>query len=83
MTLFIHNPITAALGILAHGVVAPRQLHVMHQAGDAPEIASAANTSPSPSAQHSASGSAAQPSTGDGASPRSTGRRLIAGAGFL
>ncbi|MEC3951941.1 MFS transporter [Nocardia sp. CDC153] len=50
LTLLIHNPITAALGLLAYGVaafsvVAPLQLRVMQQAGDAPDIASAANIS--------------------------------------
>ncbi|WP_327116044.1 MFS transporter [Nocardia sp. NBC_01730] len=50
MTLLIHHPITAAVGILAYGVaafsvVAPLQLRVMHKAGDAPDIASAANIS--------------------------------------
>ncbi|MGW4242203.1 MFS transporter [Nocardia sp. NPDC004722] len=50
LTLLIHNPITAALGLLAYGVaafsvVAPLQLRVMRQAGDAPDIASAANIS--------------------------------------
>ncbi|GAB2505191.1 MFS transporter [Nocardia heshunensis] len=50
LTLLIHNPITAALGLLAYGVaafsvVAPLQLRVLQQAGDAPDIASAANIS--------------------------------------
>ncbi|MVU81712.1 MFS transporter [Nocardia sp. ET3-3] len=50
LTLLIHNPVTAALGLLAYGVaafsvVAPLQLRVMQKAGDAPDIASAANIS--------------------------------------
>ncbi|GLY64909.1 MFS transporter [Amycolatopsis taiwanensis] len=50
MTLLIHNPITAAIGVLLYGiaafsVVAPLQLRVMTMAGDAPDIASAANIS--------------------------------------
>ncbi|MEC3916879.1 MFS transporter [Nocardia sp. CDC160] len=50
LTLLIRNPITAALGLLAYGVaafsvVAPLQLRVMRKAGDAPDIASAANIS--------------------------------------
>jgi MFS transporter, DHA1 family, inner membrane transport protein len=50
MTLAITNPITAVIGLLIYGiaafaVVAPLQLQVMNQAGDAPDIASAANIS--------------------------------------
>jgi DHA1 family inner membrane transport protein len=50
MTLLIQNPITAVVGILLYGVaafsvVAPLQLRVMAMAGDAPDIASAANIS--------------------------------------
>jgi predicted MFS family arabinose efflux permease len=50
MTLLIQNPITAVVGILLYGVaafsvVAPLQLRVMAKAGDAPDIASAANIS--------------------------------------
>ncbi|GAA2443713.1 MFS transporter [Actinomadura vinacea] len=50
MTLLIQHPVTAIIGILAYGtaafsVVAPLQLRVMQTAGDAPDIASAANIS--------------------------------------
>ncbi|WP_119730179.1 MFS transporter [Thermomonospora amylolytica] len=50
MTLLIRHPVTAIPGILAYGiaafsVVAPLQLRVMAKAGDAPDIASAANIS--------------------------------------
>jgi DHA1 family inner membrane transport protein len=50
MTLLIHNPITAIVGIVLYGiaafsVVAPLQLRVMTKAGDAPDVASAANIS--------------------------------------
>jgi DHA1 family inner membrane transport protein len=50
MTLLIHNPVTAAAGVLLYGVaafsvVAPLQMWVMTKAGDAPDIASAANIS--------------------------------------
>ncbi|HEX7023848.1 MAG TPA: hypothetical protein VF187_03435, partial [Gemmatimonadales bacterium] len=50
MTLLIQHPVTAVIGIVAYGiaafsVVAPLQLRVMQKAGDAPDIASAANIS--------------------------------------
>ncbi|WP_376771592.1 hypothetical protein [Actinomadura alba] len=50
MTLLIQNPVTAVIGIMAYSiaafsVVAPLQLRVMAKAGDAPDIASAANIS--------------------------------------
>ena len=50
MSLLIHNPVTAAVGVLLYGVaafsvVAPLQIWVMTKAGDAPDIASAANIS--------------------------------------
>ncbi|KPV54974.1 hypothetical protein SE17_00550, partial [Kouleothrix aurantiaca] len=50
MTFTITNPVTAIVGLLVYGiaafaVVAPLQLRVMTQAGDAPDIASAANIS--------------------------------------
>jgi MFS transporter, DHA1 family, inner membrane transport protein len=50
MSLLIHNPVTAAAGVLLYGiaafsVVAPLQMWVMTKAGDAPDIASAANIS--------------------------------------
>ena len=50
MSLLIHNPVTAAIGVLLYGiaafsVVAPLQMWVMTKAGDAPDIASAANIS--------------------------------------
>lgn len=50
MTLLIQHPVTATIGVLLYGiaafsVVAPLQLRVMTMAGDAPDIASAANIS--------------------------------------
>ncbi|WP_255622714.1 MFS transporter [Pseudonocardia sp. DSM 110487] len=50
MSLLIHNPVTAIIGVLLYGVaafsvVAPLQMWVMTKAGDAPDIASAANIS--------------------------------------
>jgi MFS transporter, DHA1 family, inner membrane transport protein len=50
MTFAIQSQITAVLGLLIYGtaafaVVAPLQLRVMSEAGDAPDIASAANIS--------------------------------------
>jgi MFS transporter, DHA1 family, inner membrane transport protein len=50
MSLLIHNPVTAVVGVLLYGiaafsVVAPLQMWVMTKAGDAPDIASAANIS--------------------------------------
>lgn len=50
MTLLIHNPVTAIIGVVLYGiaafsVVAPLQLRVMTKAGDAPDVASAANIS--------------------------------------
>ncbi len=50
MSLLIHNPVTAVVGVLLYGiaafsVVAPLQMWVMAKAGDAPDIASAANIS--------------------------------------
>jgi DHA1 family inner membrane transport protein len=50
MSVLIHNPVTAIIGVLLYGiaafsVVAPLQMWVMTKAGDAPDIASAANIS--------------------------------------
>jgi MFS transporter, DHA1 family, inner membrane transport protein len=50
MTFAIQSPVTAVAGLLLYGmaafaVVAPLQLRVMSEAGDAPDIASAANIS--------------------------------------
>ncbi|SFB56580.1 MFS transporter, DHA1 family, inner membrane transport protein [Amycolatopsis marina] len=50
MTLLIQHPVTAVVGVLLYGiaafsVVAPLQLRVMTKAGDAPDVASAANIS--------------------------------------
>lgn len=50
MTLLIQHPVTADVGVLLYGiaafsVVAPLQLRVMTKAGDAPDVASAANIS--------------------------------------
>ncbi len=50
MTVAINDPLTAALwlfvfGVAAFSVVAPLQLRVMTKAGDAPDVASAANIS--------------------------------------
>jgi DHA1 family inner membrane transport protein len=50
MSALIHHPVTAVVGVLLYGiaafsVVAPLQMWVMTKAGDAPDIASAANIS--------------------------------------
>jgi DHA1 family inner membrane transport protein len=50
MTFAVTNPVTAAIGLFAYGVaafsvVAPLQLAVVARAGDAPDMASAANIS--------------------------------------
>ncbi|HET7727475.1 MAG TPA: MFS transporter [Candidatus Limnocylindrales bacterium] len=50
MTVAVTNPVTAVLGLFAYGVaafsvVAPLQLSVVARAGDAPDMASAANIS--------------------------------------
>jgi len=50
MTLLIQHPATAVVGILLYGVaafsvVAPLQLRIITKAGDAPDVASAANIS--------------------------------------